>query len=104
MNAMQERITGICAARSGLSPGAAAARLMPIVLNPGSAMSRDKAGKADDELDGAIGFGIKPSREIGEGNEAKQLGSDLTADKNAQVTEELGAPAGQNCTPSTKRA
>ena len=104
MNAMQKRITGICAARSGLSPGAAAARLMPIVPSPRSAIDRDKAGKADDELDGAIGFGIKPSREIGEGKEADQLGRNLTADKNTQVTEELGAPAGQHCTPSTKRA
>ena len=71
MNAKQERITGICAARNGLSPGAASRAPYADRAKPRVGHEPDKAGKADDELDGAIGFEIKPSREIGEGKEGK---------------------------------
>jgi len=65
---------------------------------------REKPGEADNELDRAICFRIKPLREISEGKEAKELARNLTADKKAQVTEELGAPTGRYCTLLTKHA
>ena len=61
---------------------------------------REKPGEADNELDRAICFRIKPSREISEGKEAKELARNLTP----QVTEELGAPTGRYCTLLTKHA